>query len=61
MGYDPGVSFHSTFHPKASIKTVICSNKSKGAFDIMGKIEDEIQNNFEFMKYCSWSKGALID
>ncbi len=42
MGYDPGVSFHSAFYPKTSIKTVICSNKSEGAYDIMKEIEEEI-------------------
>lgn len=42
MGYDPGVSFHSAFYPKTLIKTVICSNKSKGAYDIMKEIEEEI-------------------
>jgi hypothetical protein len=42
MGYDPGVSFHSAFYSKTSMKTVICSNKSKGAFDIMKEIEEEI-------------------
>ncbi|WP_202081192.1 serine hydrolase [Caldalkalibacillus salinus] len=42
MGYDPGVSFHSAFYPKTSIKTVICSNKSKGVHQIMKEIEEEI-------------------
>ena len=42
MGYDPGVSFHSAFYPKTSTTTVICSNKSEGAFDIMIEIENEI-------------------
>ncbi|AWE07711.1 penicillin-binding protein [Lysinibacillus sp. 2017] len=42
MGYDPGVSFHSAFYPKSLIKTVICSNKSEGAYDIMKVIEEEI-------------------
>lgn len=42
MGYDPGVSFHSAYYPKTSIKSVICSNKSEGAYDIMKAIEDEI-------------------
>lgn len=42
MGYDPGVSFHSAFYPETSIKTVICSNKSEGAYDIMKEIEEEI-------------------
>ncbi|GGM18532.1 penicillin-binding protein [Paraliobacillus quinghaiensis] len=44
MGYDPGVSFHSAFYPKNSIKTVICSNRSQGAFNIMREIEEEILN-----------------
>lgn len=42
MGYDPGVNFHSAFYPGKSIKIVICSNKSTGAFDIMKAVEDEI-------------------
>lgn len=42
MGYDPGVNFHSAFYPEKSIKIVVCSNKSTGAFDIMKAIEDEI-------------------
>ncbi|MGV3466295.1 MAG: serine hydrolase domain-containing protein [Heyndrickxia sp.] len=42
MGYDPRVSFHSAYYPKTSIKSVICSNKSTGAFDIMKEIEGEI-------------------
>ncbi|WP_034759711.1 serine hydrolase domain-containing protein [Rossellomorea vietnamensis] len=39
MGYDPGVSFHSAYYPKENIKTVILSNESSGAFDIMKLIE----------------------
>lgn len=42
MGYDPGVSFHSAFYPKTSIKTVICSNKSQGAFEMMREMEKGI-------------------
>jgi CubicO group peptidase (beta-lactamase class C family) len=42
MGYDPGVSFHSAYYPKASVKVVVCSNKSKGAYGIMEAIENEI-------------------
>lgn len=42
MGYDPGVSFHSAYYPKSTIKTVICSNRSEGAYDMMKTIEDEI-------------------
>ncbi|WP_443146827.1 serine hydrolase domain-containing protein [Paenibacillus sp. OSY-SE] len=44
MGYDPGVSFHSAFYPGNSIKVVVCSNKSDGAYGIMKGIEDEIIN-----------------
>lgn len=44
MGYDPGVSFHSAFYPSKSTTTVICSNKSEGAFDIMMEIENEFLN-----------------
>lgn len=44
MGYDPGVSFHSAFYPKTSIKTVICSNKSQGAYEIMREIEEGISS-----------------
>ncbi|WP_062047397.1 serine hydrolase [Bacillus sp. JCM 19034] len=42
MGYDPGVSFHSAFYPQKSIKAVICSNKSEGAYEMMKEIEEEI-------------------
>jgi CubicO group peptidase (beta-lactamase class C family) len=44
MGYDPGVSFHSAYYPNLSIKVVVCSNKSDGAYDIMDTIEGEIKN-----------------
>lgn len=40
MGYDPGVSFHSGYYPATQTITVVCSNKSKGAFDIMSAIEE---------------------
>jgi CubicO group peptidase (beta-lactamase class C family) len=43
MGYDPGVSFHSAFYPHHSIKAVVCSNRSSGAYDIMKCIEDEVR------------------
>lgn len=42
MGYDPGVSFHSAFYPNSSLKVVVCSNKSSGAFEIMNGIEEEL-------------------
>ncbi|UOQ86915.1 serine hydrolase domain-containing protein [Gracilibacillus salinarum] len=44
MGYDPGVSFHSAFYPTTCIKTVICSNKSHGAYQIMKEIEEGISD-----------------
>lgn len=50
MGYDPGVSFHSAFYPDTSITTVICSNQSEGAFEIMKEIEEEISNSYEVSK-----------
>ncbi|MGM0903453.1 MAG: serine hydrolase domain-containing protein [Bacillota bacterium] len=42
MGYDPGVSFHSAFYPELSIRAIICSNKSKGAYEMMREIENVI-------------------
>lgn len=41
MGYDPGVSFHSAYYPATKTIAVVCSNKSKGAFDIMRAIEEK--------------------
>lgn len=40
MGYDPGVSFHSAYYPATQTIAVVCSNKSKGAFEIMMAIEE---------------------
>lgn len=40
MGYDPGVSFHAAFYPDSDIISVVCSNKSKGAFDVFKAIEN---------------------
>lgn len=42
MGYDPGVSFHSAYYPEHQSIVAVCSNKSKGAFDIMTAIEGEL-------------------
>lgn len=39
MGYDPGVSFHSAYYPASDIVSVVCSNESDGAFDVMKGIE----------------------
>lgn len=39
MGYDPGVSFHSAYYPKSDKITVVCSNKSEGAFDVFKALE----------------------
>ncbi|CAG7652963.1 Penicillin-binding protein 4* [Paenibacillus solanacearum] len=45
MGYDPGVSFHSAYYLRKSIKAVVCSNRSSGAYDMMKCIDDEIYSN----------------
>ena len=42
MGYDPGVSFHSGYYPETEVISVICSNQSDGAFDVMKQIETRI-------------------
>ena len=39
MGYDPGVSFHSAYYPATGNISVVCSNKSEGAFDIFKAVE----------------------
>lgn len=39
MGYDPGVSFHSAYYPSTQTISVVCSNKSQGAYDIMQVLE----------------------
>lgn len=40
MGYDPGVSFHSAYYPETGLISVVCSNKSEGAFDVFKEIEN---------------------
>ncbi|MBU9722434.1 MULTISPECIES: serine hydrolase domain-containing protein [Bacillaceae] len=40
MGYDPGVSFASSFYPKLGLKLVIPSNRSWGPHDVTETIED---------------------
>ncbi|WP_404450613.1 beta-lactamase family protein [Virgibacillus necropolis] len=40
MGYDPGVSFHSSVYPDLGIKLVVPSNKEKGPFEVTKAIED---------------------
>ncbi|WEG15117.1 serine hydrolase [Alkalihalophilus pseudofirmus] len=45
MGYDPGVCFHSSYYPEASISIVVCSNKSDGAYDIVKVLEKELISN----------------
>lgn len=42
MGYDPGVSFHSAYYPLKSIKAVVCSNKSSGAYALMKCIDEQV-------------------
>ncbi|MFE4242659.1 serine hydrolase domain-containing protein [Peribacillus butanolivorans] len=39
MGYDPGVSFNSSYYPQSGITTVIPSNKDEGPYDISQTIE----------------------
>ncbi|MCH7321363.1 beta-lactamase family protein [Solibacillus sp. MA9] len=45
MGYDPGVSFHSAYYPKNQVETVVCSNKSEGAFRVFKVLEQTILND----------------
>ncbi|ERN53784.1 beta-lactamase family protein [Alkalihalophilus marmarensis] len=45
MGYDPGVCFHSSYYPQASISIVVCSNQSDGAFDLVKVLEEELISN----------------
>lgn len=39
IGYDPGVSFHSSIYPNSRVKLVIPSNKEKGPYGITCEIE----------------------
>ena len=39
MGYDPGVSFHSSYYPASDLKIVVCANKSNGAYSVFKEIE----------------------
>ncbi|WP_099156579.1 serine hydrolase domain-containing protein [Virgibacillus ndiopensis] len=41
MGYDPGVSFHAAYYPKRSVKLIVVSNKSKGAYGMMRAFEED--------------------
>lgn len=47
MGYDPGVSFHSGYYPETEVISVVCSNQSDGAFDVMKQIEAQIGERIE--------------
>ena len=40
MGYDPGVSFHSSFYPADGSILTVLSNKSQGAYEVVQLIED---------------------
>ncbi|WP_078553535.1 serine hydrolase domain-containing protein [Bacillus alkalicellulosilyticus] len=42
MGYDPGVSFASSYYPGSDIKIVIPSNQSYGPHDITAVIEETL-------------------
>ncbi|SEO03659.1 CubicO group peptidase, beta-lactamase class C family [Amphibacillus marinus] len=39
MGYDPGVSFHSSYYPARATRVVVCSNESLGATEVNTTIE----------------------
>ncbi|WP_257348541.1 serine hydrolase domain-containing protein [Pseudalkalibacillus decolorationis] len=39
MGYDPGVSFHSSVYPELDVKLVVPSNKDNGPFEVTKAIE----------------------
>ncbi|MED3550205.1 serine hydrolase [Cytobacillus praedii] len=40
MGYDPGVNFRSVHYPDRQLTIVVCSNESKGAYDMIKGIEN---------------------
>ncbi|GEN83908.1 penicillin-binding protein [Sporosarcina luteola] len=39
MGYDPGVNFRSVYYPEAKKIIVVCSNESKGAYELLKEVE----------------------
>ncbi|MDQ0208796.1 serine hydrolase domain-containing protein [Alkalicoccobacillus murimartini] len=43
MGYDPGVNFRAVFYPKTSLKVVVCSNVSEGAYEMISEIRDQLK------------------
>ena len=43
MGYDPGVSFHSSFYPQSGVTAVMTSNKSRGPYKIVKAVEEYIK------------------
>ncbi|MCP3027693.1 serine hydrolase [Halobacillus sp. A5] len=42
MGYDPGVSFRSSFYPGHEVTLVLSSNQESGAFEMTREIEEEL-------------------
>lgn len=40
MGYDPGVSFHSSYYPSEKLSLAVLSNRSSGAYEMMKFVED---------------------
>lgn len=44
MGYDPGVSFHSGYYPDTALTITCLSNKSRGAYPMMAKLEELVLN-----------------
>lgn len=47
MGYDPGASFHAAYYPINKAISVVCSNKSTGAFPIFNAVEQMINDQKE--------------
>ncbi|WP_096440029.1 serine hydrolase domain-containing protein [Alteribacter populi] len=43
MGYDPGVSFHSSYYPNSKHTLVVASNKSTGAYEVVEVIEEQLK------------------
>ncbi|MGI8316246.1 serine hydrolase domain-containing protein [Halobacillus mangrovi] len=40
MGYDPGVSFHSSYYPAERVSLAVLSNRGSGAYEMMKVVED---------------------
>lgn len=42
MGYDPGVNFRAVFYPESSLRVIVCSNKSDGAYEVITEIQEAL-------------------